>query len=137
MRAPPAPLVPRFDLSGWNTLGLRSCASYGGVLTDESKMIAAAQFADRVGLPFHMLGRGSNCLLAEKIDAVVGIAGARGRRMQHVGGGVRVIARAGETWDDIVRWTVGRASAGSRTLRGFRVQPGPLRSRISALSASS
>ncbi|MFG6550634.1 UDP-N-acetylmuramate dehydrogenase [Sulfitobacter sp. M21595] len=119
MRERPAPLVPRFDLSGRNTLGLRSRASYGGVLTDESKIIAAAQFADRVGLPFHMLGRGSNCLLAEKIDAVVGIAGARGRRLQHVGGGVRVTARAGETWDDIVRWTVGRGFGGLENLAGI------------------
>ncbi|MCF4115310.1 hypothetical protein JMK10_00340 [Rhodovulum sulfidophilum] len=43
---------------------------YGGVLADEGEMIAAAQFADRVGLPFHLLGGGSNCLLAEEIDAV-------------------------------------------------------------------
>ncbi|MBL3576260.1 hypothetical protein JMK10_21185, partial [Rhodovulum sulfidophilum] len=69
MRAPPAPLVPQFDLSGRNTLGLRSRASYGGGLADEGEMIAAAQFADRVGLPFHLLGGGSNCLLAEEIDA--------------------------------------------------------------------
>ncbi|MCE8438440.1 UDP-N-acetylmuramate dehydrogenase [Rhodovulum sulfidophilum] len=119
MRAPPAPLVPQFDLSGRNTLGLRSRASYGGVLADEGEMIAAAQFADRVGLPFHLLGGGSNCLLAEEIDAVVGIAGARGRRLQRVGGGVRVTARAGETWDDIVRWTVGQGFGGLENLAGI------------------
>ncbi|ETW14815.1 UDP-N-acetylenolpyruvoylglucosamine reductase [Roseivivax marinus] len=113
------PLVPKFDLGGRNTLGLRSRARFGGVLKDEGQIVAAAQFAARAGLPFHLLGGGSNCVLAEEIDAVVGIADLRGRRLERIDGGVRITAGAGEPWDELVRWTVGLGIGGLENLAGI------------------
>ncbi|UMA65958.1 UDP-N-acetylmuramate dehydrogenase [Roseivivax marinus] len=119
MTTPPAPLVAGFDLAGRNTLGLRSRARFGGVLKDEGQIVAAAQFAARAGLPFHLLGGGSNCVLADEIDAVVGIADRRGRRLERTDGGVRLTAGAGEPWDELVRWTVGLGIGGLENLAGI------------------
>ncbi|WP_164870868.1 UDP-N-acetylmuramate dehydrogenase [Mesobaculum littorinae] len=113
------PLVPEFDLGGRNTLGLRSRARFGGVLNEEGQIVAAAQFAERAGLPFHLLGGGSNCVLADEIDAVVGIADLRGRRLERADGGVRITAGAGEPWDELVRWTVGLGIGGLENLAGI------------------
>lgn len=119
MIQPPAPLQPGFDLTGRNTLGLQARARYGGVLAEVSQIIAAARFARAAGLPFHMLGGGSNCVLAEDIPAVVGINGLRGRRVTETGDAVRVTAAAGEVWDDLVRWTVARGIGGLENLAGI------------------
>ena len=119
MTHPPGPLVTNFDVSERNTLGLRSCARFGGVLGTEAVIIAAAQFAGRIGLSFHLLGGGSNCVLAERIEGVVGINGLRGRRVTQTPDGWRITVRAGESWDALVRWTVEQGIGGLENLAGI------------------
>ncbi|WP_078549665.1 UDP-N-acetylmuramate dehydrogenase [Thioclava sp. F36-6] len=115
----PTPLKAAFDLGRRNTLGLRSQARFGGVLHTEAEIIAAAQYAGRLGLPFHLLGGGSNCVLAEEIDGVVGINGLLGRSVTRASDGVRVTAKAGENSDALVRWTVEQGIGGLENLAGI------------------
>lgn len=119
MIRPPAPLQPDFDLSARNTLGLPSRARFGGVLTEVAQVAEALRFARAAGLPFHLLGGGSNCVLAPELAAVVGIAGIMGRRLERTGDGIRVVASAGEGWDDLVRWTVAQGIGGLENLAGI------------------
>lgn len=119
MIQPPAPLAADFDLSARNTLGLRSRARFGGVLTEVAQIAEAVRFARAMALPFHLLGGGSNCVLAPEVPTVVGIAGLMGRRVERTSGGSRIVARAGEEWDGLVRWAVAQGIGGLENLAGI------------------
>lgn len=119
MTAPPLPLTADFDLTGHNTLGLTSRALYGGRLRAVSQIAEAVAFARAEGLPFHLLGGGSNVVLAPEVPAVVGLMDLRGRRIEEAPEGLRVTASAGESWDDLVRWTVAQGAGGLENLAGI------------------
>lgn len=112
--------IEGFDLSGHNTLGLPSRALYGGVISDIGDIMRMIEFARARYLPFHVLGGGSNCVLAETVNAVVGRIDLPGWRIeQGFSGGVRVTACAGEDWSDLVRRTVGQGIGGLENLAGI------------------
>ncbi|AJE49030.1 UDP-N-acetylmuramate dehydrogenase [Celeribacter indicus] len=116
----PSSLTGAFDLSEHNTLGLAARALHGGFLTEPQDVAAAHDFASRRGLPFHLLGGGSNCVLAPEIEAVVGLVRLRGRSLDRSTPDlVRVTARAGESWADLVAWTVAQGIGGLENLAGI------------------
>ncbi|MGR3375380.1 UDP-N-acetylmuramate dehydrogenase [Salipiger abyssi] len=113
-------LTDQFDLSARNTLGLPSHARHGGVLPDAGAMIEALAFARDRGLPFHLLGGGSNCVLAPQIEAVVGVSGMTGRWIDtSAPDAVRVTACAGESWPGLVEWSVAQGVSGLENLAGI------------------
>jgi|TARA_Y100000815_G_scaffold274433_1_gene308506 UDP-N-acetylmuramate dehydrogenase len=119
LRPSPAPLSACFDLTRHNTLGLVSHARFGGRLSKVPQIAEAVAFVRQAGLPFHMLGGGSNVVLAPDVRAVVGLMHLRGRRILELPDSFRVTARAGEPWDDLVRWTVAQGVGGLENLAGI------------------
>lgn len=74
-----------------------------------------AEFQGR-GVSPVILGGGSNVVLADRIDAPVCLIRTRGIRAQARGDRVQVTAAAGESWHDLVRWTLGQGLAGLENL---------------------
>lgn len=112
--------TPDFDLSGFNTLGLTASARYGAVITENAQVAELAQFATSHGLPLHIVGGGSNLVLRQRLNAVVGIMATRGRAAAaHVDGGTLVTAQAGEDWSEFVTWTVLQGFGGLENLAGI------------------
>ena len=111
--------TPSFDLSSFNTLGLTAHARYGGQITDRAQVAQLAQFAQAKGLPLHVIGGGSNLVLRDELDAVVGIMATRGRSSEPHADGTLVTAQAGEDWSAFVAWTVSEGFAGLENLAGI------------------
>lgn len=66
-----------------------------------------------LGLPLLVLGEGSNLLLAGDVPGLVLSLGLPGLAItEEDGNRVRVVAEAGERWDDLVRWSVGHGLHG-------------------------
>lgn len=113
-------LIPDFDLTRLNTLGLPSRARLGAVLTSAADIEELSRRAEAEKLPLHILGGGSNVVLRPEIPAVVGIMAARGRAAQaRADGTVLVTAQAGEDWSEFVAWTVGQGLSGLENLGGI------------------
>ncbi|PYE84214.1 UDP-N-acetylmuramate dehydrogenase [Pseudoroseicyclus aestuarii] len=110
-------LQPDFDLTGRNTLGLRSRARFGVVIERPEDLAAAAEAARAKGLPLRILGGGSNTLASEQVEAVVGVMRIEGRQIVTLpDSGRAVTAGAGEDWDEIVAWTIAQGHGGLENL---------------------
>lgn len=79
----------------------------------------AIRFAEKLGLPFHLLGGGSNSVLPPRLEAVVGISAMAGRSIEQVREGIRLTSAAGETWDNLVGWSVLQGIGGLENLAGI------------------
>ena len=113
-------LIPDFDLTRLNTLGLPSRARLGAVLTSAADIEELSRLAEAENLPLHILGGGSNVVLRPEIPAVVGIMAAKGRAAEaRADGTVLVTAQAGEDWSEFVAWTVGQGLSGLENLGGI------------------
>lgn len=113
-------LIADFDLSRHNTLGLPARARLGATLTSADDVEEIDLRARDEGMPFHVLGGGSNVVLHPDIPAVVGIMASRGRHVERrADGSVLVTAAAGEDWSEFVAWTVGQGLAGLENLGGI------------------
>ncbi|MGV3489935.1 MAG: UDP-N-acetylmuramate dehydrogenase [Devosia sp.] len=100
-------LVPDFDLSRLNTLGLPATAQLGTLVTAVDEVEALASRARLAGLPLHIIGGGSNLVLRDRLDAVVGVMASKGRELvDRRDGQIFVRAQAGEDWAEFVSWTV-------------------------------
>lgn len=99
-----------------------------------SPILEAIAFARQAGLPFHMLGGGSNVVLAPDVRAVVGLMHLRGRRIQELLDRFRVTARAGEPFDDLLHGTVAQGAGAWKTLPAFSGQSVLRRFRTLALT---
>jgi UDP-N-acetylmuramate dehydrogenase len=108
------PLAPRC------TMGVGGTAPYFVEASDEATVRSACRWADARDLPVHVLGAGSNVVVADQgVDGLVlGIA-LRGISTRDVPGGVLVTAAAGEPWDGLVALAVERGWAGLECLSGI------------------
>lgn len=113
-------LTPDFDLSGRNTLALRSRSRWGAVLDAADQVPALFALAQERGLPLRILGGGSNVVLSAAFDGITAVVATTGRKViasdeNHV----LVEAAAGETWHDFVVWTVEQGFGGIENLAGI------------------
>lgn len=113
-------LTPDFDLSGRNTLALRSRSRWGAVLDAADQVPALFALAQERGLPLRILGGGSNVVLSATFDGITAVVATTGRKViasdeNHV----LVEAAAGETWHDFVAWTVEQGFGGIENLAGI------------------
>jgi len=108
------PLAPRC------TMGVGGEARYFLEAADEGRVRSACRWAAARDLPVHVLGAGSNVVVADGgVDGLVlGIA-LRGISMREVSGEVLVTAAAGEPWDGLVALAVERGWAGLECLSGI------------------
>jgi UDP-N-acetylmuramate dehydrogenase len=100
-------LVADFDLTPWNTMGLRARAQFGTVITERDQLLALADRAQADDVALNIVGQGSNLLLRPQIDGIVAIMATRGVSIdQSQPDAVLVTAQAGENWHQLVERTV-------------------------------
>jgi UDP-N-acetylmuramate dehydrogenase len=100
-------------LGARNTFGVEAQAELFADVRSERGLeeLLAAPWAQ--GLPLLVLGEGSNLLLVGDVPGLVLSLGLAGIRIEDdAGERVRVVAEAGERWDDLVRWSVGHGLHG-------------------------
>ena len=107
-------------LAGYTTLGLGGPAGRFVEADSDEQVIAAVRAADQRGEPVLVLGRGSNLVIADTgfpgtvvQVATDGIAAAADR------GRVAVSVAAGQDWDAVVTWCIGRGLSGLECLSGI------------------
>jgi UDP-N-acetylmuramate dehydrogenase len=108
------PLAPR------TTLGVGGAARWFADCTDEARLVAALRWATSHSVPVHIMGGGSNTLVADAgFDGLVLAPSLRGISHQVLGDRVEVTAAAGEPWDAFVAHTVAQRWAGLACLSGI------------------
>ena len=100
------------------TLGVGGSARFFVRAQDEKTLVEALEWADRGGVLVRVLGGGSNVVIADEgLDALVVRIGLRGRKVRDENDNdVELTVAAGEPWDDVVAYAVGRGWAGHRVL---------------------
>ena len=113
-------LVEDFDLTPWNTMGLASRAALGAVVANTDQLVALAGRARADGVPFHVVGQGSNLLLRPRIEGIVAVIATRGVAVDDSApDAVLVTAQAGENWHGLVERTVTQGLPGLENLAGI------------------
>ena len=102
------PLAPRC------TLGVGGPARFFVEVADEAAVREALRWAQERGLALHVLGGGSNLVVADAgVDGLVVKVAVHGVSSREVDGAVEVTAAAGEPWDAVVADAVARGGRGS------------------------
>lgn len=104
-------------LAPYTTMRTGGPARYFFVVQSEDELAHAVLYAKEKGLPFFVLGGGSNILISDQgFDGVVIKNEIKGITLEERGGEVLVTAGAGEVWDDFVAHTVERGLWGIENL---------------------
>jgi UDP-N-acetylmuramate dehydrogenase len=107
-------------LATYCTLGVGGPARFFLDAHDEATVLEAREWATRQGVPLHVLGGGSNLVVADAgVDALVVRVALRGVSYREVDGAMEVTAAAGEPWDDLVGRVVARGWQGIECLSGI------------------
>ena len=104
-------------LTNRNTLRLPTRAEYLVDVDSEAQIVEALSYARQRRWPVTVLGGGSNSVLAQDLAGLVICVGTRGIDVT----GERVVAAAGEPWDNLVRQTI---KAGLFGLENLTLIPG-------------
>ncbi len=108
------------SLASYCTMGVGGPARCFLEAEDEPAVHEALEWTEQQGLPLHVLGGGSNLVVADEgVDGLVLRIGLRGVTARVAGPVVEVTAAAGEPWDDLVRMAVERGWAGFECLSGI------------------
>jgi UDP-N-acetylmuramate dehydrogenase len=108
------------SLASYCTMGVGGPARWFLEAQDEETVHEAVEWTERQGLPLHVLGGGSNLIVADEgVDGLVLRIGLRGVTTRVAGSVVDVTAAAGEPWDDLVRMAVEQGWAGLECLSGI------------------
>ena len=114
---PPEEGVPLAPLS---TLGVGGAARWFARATRIEHVIAADGWAASRGAPLFVLGGGSNLVIADEgFDGLVLQVALSGVKAALRGADMMVSAGAGEPWDALVEFAVGRGLAGIECLSGI------------------
>ena len=117
MDVTPRENVPLAPLS---TLGVGGPARFFVEARDEAAVLAAVDWAQERGIPVHVLGAGSNLVVADEgVEALVIKVALSGRSAREVQGAVELTVAAGEPWDGVVGDSVARGWAGLECLSGI------------------
>ncbi len=104
-------------LAPLTTFELGGAARWLATATREADVVSALSWAERRGVPLHVLGGGSNLVVGDAgFDGLVLRLALRGVGMS---GGGEVLAAAGEPWDAVVRESVELGHAGLECLAGI------------------
>jgi UDP-N-acetylmuramate dehydrogenase len=112
--------LEQVSLAAHCTMGVGGPARYFVEARDEAAVLAAVQWARARRVPLHVLGGGSNLVVADEgIDGLVVKIALRGVDTREADGTVELTAAAGEPWDELVRRSVERGWAGLECLSGI------------------
>lgn len=107
-------------LASRTTLELGGCADHFVEISDEATLVEACAWASARRLPVTILGGGSNVLVDDGgVRGLVVAMAMRGIEWHDDGDRVRVRAKAGERWDDVVALAVARGLWGIESLSGI------------------
>ncbi|KKB09509.1 UDP-N-acetylmuramate dehydrogenase [Devosia chinhatensis] len=113
----PVSLIPDFDLSARNTLALRAQSRFAVEISDAGMLAGLFETASNMGLPVRVLGGGSNVVLAPQFDGITALISTKGKRIVSTDDEATLIeAAAGESWHDLVAWTVENGLGGIENL---------------------
>ncbi|WP_332701771.1 UDP-N-acetylmuramate dehydrogenase [Devosia sp.] len=113
-------MTPDFDLQRHNTLGLPARARFGATITQADELASLLSEAAARGLPFRVLGGGSNVVLRPVFDGVIGLMAIAGREiLGRRGDHTLVRVGAGENWHRLVEWTIQHDLPGLENLAGI------------------
>jgi UDP-N-acetylmuramate dehydrogenase len=116
MRAP----LEHVSLADHCTLRVGGAARFFVEAADEACVQEAVEWAAGRGLPVHVLGGGSNLVVADQgVDGLVIKIALRGVTARETGDAVTLTAAAGEPWDGLVHHAVARGWAGLECLSGI------------------
>ena len=103
-------------LAGLTTLGVGGPADRLIEVEEAAELVAAVRDADEAGRPLLLLGGGSNIVAPD--DGWPGdVVAVRTRGIERNGG--RLVVQAGESWNDLVAYTVEKRLAGIEALSGI------------------
>ena len=114
-----ASLRERFDLQSCNTLALPARARYFLRVTGAAQLAGAIAWARARALPLLILGGGSNIVLRGDWPGLVLQIAIMGRRVEvdcSRPNAVRVAVGAGESWHELVQWSLAQALYGLENL---------------------
>src|SRR5215468_8074994 len=117
-------LIENASLASRTTLRVGGPARWLVKARDEASVLDALDWAAARGVTVHVLGGGSNVVVADEgVDALVLQVALRGVTVEGpdaaMAGAIEVTAAAGEPWDDFVRAAVERGWAGLECLSGI------------------
>ena len=119
-RDAPLALLENVTLAPHCTMGVGGPARFFAEAADEAALLAALRWAEERGVELHVLGGGSNLVVADAgVDGLVVKVALRGVSSREAGGAVEVTAAAGEPWDALVVHAVERGWAGIECLSGI------------------
>ncbi|WP_319520107.1 UDP-N-acetylmuramate dehydrogenase [uncultured Martelella sp.] len=112
--------IADFDLTHENTLGLKSAARLAAHITNVDELEATVDEAAARAMPLTILGGGSNVVLSESVEGIVGLMRIGGRQRTEQSATDNIItAGAGENWHEFVAWTVANEMPGLENLAGI------------------
>ena len=109
--------MPKLGLKQRNTLGIESYAEQAMVISKSEQIPSLLQDIKAHGLPWQVLGGGSNVVLPSALPGVtllIDIAGKEIISSDETGTLIRV--GAGEPWHDFVQWTLAQGFPGMENL---------------------
>ncbi len=115
-------LLENFPLARYTTLGVGGPARWLIETGAEDEILAAVRFAREQGVPYFILGGGSNLLVSDKgfPGVVVRIAdGDAAHLSEERDGFATLTANAGADWDSVVSLAVGKNCEGIECLAGI------------------
>lgn len=104
------------SLAQHNTLRVSARARWLVELRDASKLPEILQLPAVQSGPVLVLGEGSNVLFADDFAGTVLVMATRGVEVEEQADGARIAVAAGESWDDLVRWSLSQGYAGLENL---------------------
>ena len=113
-------ILRNVPLKNFSTFHLGGNAKYFTAVRTKDELKEAIKWARRAGVPYFILGGGSNVLFSDKgFDGLVIRNQITGRESYKKDGSVFLTAGAGEDWDDFVKETVDRGLYGLENLSGI------------------
>jgi UDP-N-acetylmuramate dehydrogenase len=108
------------NLSQHTTIGLGGAAKLFISCKDTDELLSALDYAGQNKLPVQVFSGGSNIIFPEEgFDGLVIKIDLRGIESQEKGNIVFVKVKAGEIWDDVVKYTIEKSLTGTECLSGI------------------
>lgn len=113
-------VIENYALAPLTTLKVGGAARFFVRAKDENEIAEAVNFARKRDLPIFVFGGGSNVLISDNgFDGLVLKIANRGIEFLREKNNVRIMAQAGEDWDEFVRFCVEENLAGVECLSGI------------------
>ena len=89
----------------------------GAIVASRDDLVAAYAYARTHDLPVHVLGGGSNVVLSPDFSGLTILMAIKGKALLRQNEGAHIVeAQAGETWHDLVLWSLDNALPGLENL---------------------